>query len=241
MLPQQHALKVGGLTPFTTIDYPGKLAAVVFVQGCPWRCRYCHNPHLQSREQVHLAVQEWPTVREWLHGRRGLLDAVVFSGGEPTIDSGLAQAMDDVRRLGFAVGLHTAGMYPRRLRQILPLADWVGLDVKAPPTNFALQDSIVGVRGSAGAVSESLALVLAAGVDFECRTTAHPALLSDSDLLLLARELSAHGVQKYAVQMMREVSPREAMTLGPVPTGYPRAETVEVLNAMFRSFVLRRD
>lgn len=123
------ALHVGGFVPFTSTDYPDALSAVVFCQGCPWRCGYCHNPHLiPARADVH---HDFDAILAWLASRRGLLDAVVFSGGEPTAQPGLVHAMQQVRRLGFLVGLHTSGAYPRRLADALPLTDWVGLDVKA--------------------------------------------------------------------------------------------------------------
>ncbi len=124
MTAARAALRVGGVQRFTSIDYPGALAAVVFVQGCPWRCVYCHNPQLQSRQVPQPApAPAWPDLLAWLGCRRGLLDAVVFSGGEPTADPALPQAVDEVRALGFRVGLHTAGMLPRRLRTLLPRLD----------------------------------------------------------------------------------------------------------------------
>src|SRR5450759_3498739 len=101
-------LKVGGVTAFSATDYPGKLAAVIFVQGCPWRCGYCHNPHLQTRTRT--SPTAWADVLLLLQRRVGLIDAVVFSGGEPTMDPALAEAMREVRALGFGVGLHSAGI-----------------------------------------------------------------------------------------------------------------------------------
>lgn len=232
------SLRVGGLTPFTSIDFPGKLAAVVFVQGCPWRCTYCHNPHLQARQSS--SVRDWSSVREWLSGRRGLIDAVVFSGGEPTIDPCLAQAMDDAKQLGFTIGLHTAGVHPRRLRQVLPLVDWVGFDVKAPLTRPEMQDAIVGVEGSSMAVERSLSIALASNVELECRTTAHPAFLSDSHLLQIGRELRLRGVRRYAVQVARPVKAGETpVDFGTAPGCYPSTETLGTLRGMFPSFIFR--
>lgn len=148
-------LRVGGLVPLTTIDYPGALAAVIFCQGCPWRCPYCHNPHLLPARGEHMIP--WPEVRRFLERRRGLLDGVVFSGGEPTVQPTLASALDQVRGLGFRTGLHTAGPYPQRLAALLPRLDWVALDVKAP---LARYDGLTGVPGSGRRLSRSLALVL---------------------------------------------------------------------------------
>ena len=122
-------LRVGGVEPFSSTDYPGALAAVVFCQGCPWRCGYCHNPHLIPARGDD--ERDFARILDWLASRRGLLDAVVFSGGEPTAQAGLPGAIDAVRAQGFAIGLHTSGAYPRRLAQVLPKVDWVGIDVKA--------------------------------------------------------------------------------------------------------------
>jgi anaerobic ribonucleoside-triphosphate reductase activating protein len=139
-----QVLRVGGLTRCSATDYPGKLAAVVYCQGCAWRCGYCHNPELQSARGAREIP--WADVVSFLERRRGLLDAVVFSGGEPTQQPGLAAAMRQVREMGFLVGLHTAGIVPWRLEKVLPLADWVAMDAKAP---FAEHERVTGVAGSA--------------------------------------------------------------------------------------------
>jgi pyruvate formate lyase activating enzyme len=192
------ALRVGGFVPFTSTDYPGALAAVVFCQGCPWRCRYCHNPHLIAARGDD--EREFPRIVEWLANRRGLLDAVVFSGGEPTAHAGIADAVASVRSLGFRVGLHTAGAYPRRLAGVLPLLDWVGLDVKAPGADYA---ALTGIEGSATAAFASLDLVMRCGVAHEVRTTVHPALTPPATLERLARELGDRGVTRWVLQRFR--------------------------------------
>ncbi|MFN3750831.1 MAG: anaerobic ribonucleoside-triphosphate reductase activating protein [Thiobacillus sp.] len=195
----KHApLRVGGLTPLSATDWPGQLAAVVWCQGCPWRCGYCHNPHLiparGDRET------RWDDVLDFLYRRRGLLDGVVFSGGEPTAQDALADAMRDVRGLGFSVGLHTGGAYPRRLAEVLPLVDWVGLDAKAPFADYA---RVTGVEGSGARALASLDILLAAGVPYEIRTTVHPALLPDADVVALARALADRGVTRQVLQPFR--------------------------------------
>ena len=149
-MAEAAALRVGGLAPLSATDFPGALAAVVFCQGCPWRCGYCHNPHLIERRGTRELA--WPAVLEFLERRRGLLDAVVFSGGEPTVQHALPGAMRAARALGFGIGLHTAGMAPRRLAAVLPLADWVGMDIKAPFDDYP---RITGVRGSGNALKNS--------------------------------------------------------------------------------------
>lgn len=194
------ALRIGGLQRFTSIDYPGALAAVVFVQGCAWRCVYCHNPQLQGRQPAP-GSPHWAEVHDWLRTRRGLLDAVVFSGGEPTLDPALPAALDAVRALGFRTGLHTAGMAPRRLQAVLPSLDWVGLDIKAPLHDGGAQhDRITGVHGAAGAVARSLALLLQSGVAVQLRTTVHPQWISAEELQTLRQELARGGAPDTVVQ-----------------------------------------
>ncbi|HDN27361.1 MAG TPA: anaerobic ribonucleoside-triphosphate reductase activating protein [Thioploca sp.] len=188
-------LSIGGLTPFTTIDFPKHLAAVIFCQGCAWRCRYCYNTHLlDSRAKPTLS---WDKVDAFLQRRLGLLDAVVFSGGEPTLQKGLLEAVQRVHNLGFKVGLHTAGMNSNMLANVLPYLDWVGFDIKAP---FARYATITGVSSSGKQPEKSARLVLESGVAYEFRTTVHPQLLNESDLLKLATSLADLGVQQYVLQ-----------------------------------------
>ena len=200
-------LEVGGLTRFSTVDWPGRLTATVFCQGCGWRCPYCHNPGLlafraSSTEAARAGVApgwNWPGVLVWLRGRRGLLDGVVFSGGEPTLQPGLVAAVRRVRELGFRVGLHTGGPVPGRLAEVLPWLDWVGFDFKAP---FANYPKVTG-RPAGEAAADSLGLLLASGVAFEVRTTWHPELLSAEDLATMADTLTAAGVSEWVVQRFR--------------------------------------
>jgi anaerobic ribonucleoside-triphosphate reductase activating protein len=191
-------LRVGGLVPFTATDYPGKLSAVVFCQGCPWRCGYCHNPHLIPRERA--TALDWTEVRAWLESRRGLLDAVVFSGGEPLAQPSLGDAIRQVRALGFAIGLHTGAAYPRRLAHALPLVDWVGLDIKAAWDDYA---SVTGAPNSGSMAWAGLDAVLRSGVRFEVRTTVHPLLTPAASLERIACELAARGVTHWILQRFR--------------------------------------
>lgn len=164
-------LEIGGLLPFTTIDYPGSLAAVLFCQGCPWMCGYCHNRHLIPK--VSGAAVPQLEIVALLRSRCGLLDAVVFSGGEPTMQAGLPDAIRAIRDMGFKVGLHTAGAYPDRLGECLPILDWVGMDLKAP---FDEYEQITGVLGSGDAARQSAELLRLSGIPHQFRTTLDPFL-----------------------------------------------------------------
>jgi pyruvate formate lyase activating enzyme len=195
--PAAH-LRIGGLTPLTTVDYPGELAAIVFCQGCPWRCRYCHNGHLLPARGGNLFA--WTEVRNFLERRVQLLDAVVFSGGEPTLQSALPAAMAEAKAIGYKVGLHTAGPYPERLCRALPYVDWVGLDIKALPADYP---AITGVPGSGKRAWDSLRLLLQSDISLEVRTTPMPGHHTDDQLTRLRAELSRTGVYHHVIQECR--------------------------------------
>jgi pyruvate formate lyase activating enzyme len=248
-------LQVGGLTPLTSIDYPGELATVVFCQGCPWRCGYCHNPDLLAPRSQH--PLPWPQVMDFLRRRQGLLDAVVFSGGEPTLQWALGEAMDEVRSLGFRIGLHTAGIYPRRLSALLPRLDWVGLDIKALPEDYR---ALTGAPDAGERAWRSLHLLLASGIPLEVRTTlvppgetfreGHSNPGDDGDghfhfqVTTLMYRLATAGVQHYALQIIRDRSGPLGTPLTrraiPVPPADFQARTYAHLGqTLFPHFELR--
>jgi pyruvate formate lyase activating enzyme len=191
-------ISVGGVTRLTATDYPGKLAAVVFLQGCPWRCGYCHNPHLLDRNEAPRIA--WADVLEFLSKRRGLLDGVVLSGGEPTQQNSLREAVLEIRQMGFQVGLHTGGAYPDRLERLLPVLDWVGMDFKIC---FDQYPSITRVPGSGDRARESAQLLIASGISHEFRTTLHPWHHTEEVILCGAEELSSLGAKTYFLQEFR--------------------------------------
>lgn len=226
------APKIGGLVPFSSCDYPGELACVVFLAGCPWRCGYCHNPHLQAREQV-AAAPQWDEILIWLKTRRGLLDAVVFSGGEALTEPQLPEMMRATKALGFKIGLHTGGSYPKRLQECLPSLDWVGFDIKS---DFMLYENITAVAGSGAVASASLKLLLASSVQLECRTTIHPGLHSEEQLLSLAEVLKTAGVKHYVLQSFRPQGCHNEELVATARPNYPQAATLQTIGQQFQSF-----
>lgn len=203
-------LRVGGLEPYSTCDFPGNLASVVFLQGCSWRCRYCHNPELRSVANGN--TSPWESVVGFLKTRVGLLDAVVFSGGEPLMQSALPDAIEEVRALGFRIGLHTSGAAPERFEVVLPLVDWVGFDVKAP---FEEYERITGTPDSGRKARESLTMLIASAVPYQVRTTVHPKLLDDAAVARIDAELAGMGIGPTKVQAFRALGCIDAELLGP--------------------------
>lgn len=195
---ESNRLLVGGIVSLTTVDYPDHLAAVVFLQGCPWRCVYCHNPHLQTISQEESLP--WEDVLNLLDTRRGFIEAVVFSGGEPLFQGALLPAIADVKQLGFKIGLHTAGTYPDRFATVVPFLDWVGFDVKQTFNDYQL---ITNIFGSGEKALESLQILLASNVDYEVRMTLHESIEKETVVEVL-KELCQMGVRKMVLQKCRD-------------------------------------
>jgi len=196
-------LRVGGFQPFTSLDFPGHLSAVVFCQGCPLSCVYCHNQDLLPVASE--GQYSWQYILAHLESRKGLLDAVVFSGGEPLMQAALEPVIRQVRSLGYKIGLHTAGTAPSRLHRLLPYLDWVGLDIKAMPQGYA---SLTGVANAGSKAWQSLDILVGSDVDFEVRTTIWPetfeAGLNAGDITELAKRLRIAGVKSFALQEARD-------------------------------------
>jgi len=228
-------LVIGGMAAFSTVDYPQHLAATLFLQGCPWRCHYCHNPHLIPLQAGDEKIA-WQRVHQHLKRRQGLLDAVVFSGGEPTIQKALLPALQQNRAMDFRNGLHTGAPHLKLLEPLLPWLDWVGLDIKALPADY----EIITTNRHGG--PESWAAIEAlknAGVDFECRMTWHGALQSPDQVISVGERLADRGVGRFAVQIARS----DQMLNDSIGPGYPGAEgkqrVLELLTPFFETLDIR--
>lgn len=229
-------LLVGGVETFSAVDFPGKLAAVVFLQGCPWRCPFCYNTDLQPVGKATDFI--WDKFLEFLTSRQGKLDAVVFSGGEPLVQDSLREAMRQVRELGFQIGLHTGGYRPKKLAEVLPLVDWIGFDIKAPLEEKRYAE--VTKTNHLQEVLQSLDMILASGIDFECRTTCDPRLLACADLRQMAEALHTRGVRKYFLQKYRPVPSDTQTTDSDCENLLSDRQLLEYLQAHFEEFEVRK-
>ena len=203
-------LQIAGLTPMSSVDWPGKFVATVFAQGCPWACPYCHNQAIIDPKIP--GVVSWERVEELLGRRRGLLDGVVFSGGEATRQLAVLPAMSRVRELGFEVGLHTAGPYPARLHEILRtgLVDWVGIDIKAMPGPH--YEAVAGRPNAGPKAWESVGEVLDSGVSYEVRLTVYPDGPRDGyEVASCVKDL---GATHFALQQARALGTAQGFNAG---------------------------
>jgi pyruvate formate lyase activating enzyme len=171
---------IGGLLKFSLIDYPGKVAAVIFTQGCNYRCPFCHNPELVLPELFTPAMNV-DEVMAFLEQRRGQLQGVVITGGEPTLHPDLKEFIRAIKAKGFLVKLDTNGSRIDVLRDILSekLVDLVAMDIKSSLEGYCKAS---GVAADLESVKASIALIKASGVDYIFRTTALKGFVSADDV-----------------------------------------------------------
>ncbi len=198
-------MRIAAIHKCSLVDYPGRLAAVVFTPGCNLRCGYCHNRSLidQAATQEFIEPAE---VLDLLMRRRGLLDGLVITGGEPTLQDGLAEFCEQVHAAGLLVKLDTNGTRPSVLEELIGahLVDFVAMDVKGP---IALYDEVCGCTVDTEAIARSIRLLLLEQVEYEFRTTFAPPL-STADVLAIA--VQVRGARRYVLQQYRQMSPGSA-------------------------------
>ena len=192
-------MRIGGLQKFSLIDYPGKVACIIFTQGCNFRCGYCHNPGLVIPEQFCPTVPE-EQVFEFLRSRRDYLPGVVVSGGEPTIQGDLVAFLDKIKRLGYLIKLDTNGSQPYRLKLLihLKLVDYIAMDVKAPLERY---EETIGASIDVEKIKESIDLIIHSGIQYEFRTTIAKFFCSYDDLCKIHRMI--HRAKRYRLQNAR--------------------------------------
>lgn len=188
------SFKIAGLQKTTFIDFPEKIACIVFTQGCNFRCGYCHNPELFENKEPVLSV---PAFFDFLNKRKGKLDGVVITGGEPTLHKELKDFIKQIKDLGFLVKLDTNGTNPNTLEKLFSenLLDYVAMDIKAPLDKYK---SIVNVDVDEKIIQKSLDLIMNSGVDYEFRTTVLKSQLSIKDFEEICKTIK--GAEKYYLQ-----------------------------------------
>ncbi len=185
---------IGGFQKFSLIDYPGKICAIIFTQGCNFRCPYCHNPELVNVTEKPLDVWE---ILSFLETRKGKLDAVEITGGEPTLHKDLIDFIRKIKDMGFLLKLDSNGTNPNVLRALLNegLVDYIAMDVKAPLEKYK---DVVRANVDISKIKESIDLIKNNAPDYEFRTTIVKSLLSKGDIEEIAKTIE--GSKIYVLQ-----------------------------------------
>lgn len=191
---------ISGLQKLTLLDYPGRVACTVFTGGCNFRCPFCHNAPLVLPERLVRDSSE-EAVLAFLNKRRGVLDGVAVTGGEPLLHKDIGAFLEKVKALGFAVKLDTNGSFPDRLRALVRagLVDRVAMDVKNSP---ALYEKTAGAAVDMAAIACSRDFLLSGAVDYEFRTTVVKGLHTKESLMDAARWI--RGAKEYYLQQFKD-------------------------------------
>lgn len=230
---------IGDVEKFSIVDYPEHMAAVIFMQGCPWRCPFCYNTSLQKIGAEPESSWTFEKLLALLERRKGVLDAVVFSGGEPLVQDGLGKAMDAFKALGYKVGLHTGGYRPEALARIVEKIDWAGLDIKAP-LEAEKYKAATGGFSLIENVRKSLEILLESGRHFECRTTCDPRILTVDDIYKIAGDLKTAGVKEYYIQKYRPIPTDKTTTEEQCLALIENKDMITYLQKSFAKFEVRK-
>jgi pyruvate formate lyase activating enzyme len=190
---------IRGLQKLTLIDYPGKLAATVFLSGCNFRCPWCYSSELVLPEKI----KEQPKISEkelldFLKEKQNLIEGVVICGGEPTMQKELASFIKKIKKFGYSVKLDTNGSNPKMIKNLKNLIDYVAMDIKLPKERYKELFSKVED------IEKSVELLKDSGIDFEFRTTVVPKIHSKKDFLQIAKWIGGDNIKYYLQQFRPE-------------------------------------
>jgi len=187
---------IGGVQKLSLVDYPGHTAAAMFTLGCNMRCGYCHNPELVLPEQL-LDPIPLDDIFDWLETRRGKIEAVVVSGGEPTIHEDLPKLFGALKNMGFLTKLDSNGTHPDMLAEMIDrkIVDFIAMDIKGPIEKYT---DIAARPIDIEAIQKSIKMIISSGIDHEFRTTIVKGQLEVKDFEAIGKIVK--GAKRYALQ-----------------------------------------
>ncbi|MBF0503571.1 MAG: anaerobic ribonucleoside-triphosphate reductase activating protein [Candidatus Omnitrophica bacterium] len=225
-------MRIGGFQKLTLVDFPGKVAATVFTQGCHFRCGFCHNPELVLPERFGdlLTPEE---ILSYLQHHRGKLEGVVLTGGEPTIQEGLSDFIVQIRAMGFAVKLDTNGSQPQVLAALIAshLIDYIAMDIK---TSVGKYRGLTSMTCPIDKIIESINLIIDSGIPYQFRTTLVKEFCTTEDLTDIQHLLKK--ANHYVLQTFVP-SPKMVDSRFNQQTQYTFAE-IELLKARFQKTLI---
>ncbi len=217
-------MKISGLIKTTLLDFPGKVACTVFTYGCNFRCEFCHNARLVTKESSDNISEE--EFFSFLSKREGILDGVCITGGEPTLQKDLGDFIRKIKEMGFIVKLDTNGYSPEILEKLLKenLLDYVAMDIKASPENYT---RVCGVNIDIEKIKKSVSIIKESGIDYEFRTTCVKEYHTEKDFQEIAEWLE--GDSKYFLQQFTD----SGNLIGEGLTAFSKQEMTDFKEMMF--------
>ena len=193
-------MRLGGFQKLTLIDFPGTIAATVFTVGCGFRCPFCHNPELVLPEKFPPQNEMEKEFFEHLEKRKGKLEGVCITGGEPTIQIDIIEFIEKIKKMGFKVKLDSNGTRPDVLAEIIKrnMVDYIAMDIKNSQENY---DVAIGMHIDIEEIEKSVKMIMASGIDYEFRTTVVPGIHVEQDFIEIAKWIK--GAHTYFLQEYR--------------------------------------
>lgn len=216
---------IGGLQRFSLIDYPGKVSAIIFTKGCNFRCPYCHNPELVVSDEKDLIKEDY--ILSFLRERRGKLDGVVLTGGEPTLQSDLIDFLKEIKDLGFLIKLDTNGSNPEIIEKLLEekILDYIAMDIKA---NLEKYNGVTHSNIDIGKIKKSVEIIMHSGIDYEFRTTMVKSQLTKEDILKIGELI--RSAKLYVLQGFKATKTLDSSFLK--EASYTREELEEIASSL---------
>ena len=224
-------MRIGSLQRFSLIDYPGRICVVVFTQGCNFRCHYCHNPELVVEELFQEPLSE-KAVFSFLEKRKGMLEAVTITGGEPTLQRDLIGFLEKTRQLGYLVKLDTNGSRPEMVKRVIEskLIDYIAMDVKAPEGKYR---EVANSYVNTDKIKQSIKLIIDSKLNYEFRTTVVRSQLNERDIMEIGEMIQ--NAKRYVLQ---KFVPSKTLDRGFRSLATYSAEEFEHLRESLKSYVV---
>ena len=194
-------MKIGGFKKTSLLDYPDKISAIVWTVGCNFHCPFCYNKDLVEGKVDLISENE---ILSFLEKRKGMLEGLVISGGEPLMQKDIARFCEKVKKTGYLVKIDTNGTYPKKLKELVDkkLVDYISMDIKAPKEKY---DTLSGVKTNIKKIEESIEIIQKSGIDYEFKTTFVPNLLTKEDIMQIAKWLK--NSKKFYLQQFKNDTP----------------------------------
>lgn len=194
-------MKISGFQKFSLNDYPGKIAAIIFTQGCNFACFYCHNSELIPMESNSKEYHDSNEILKFLETRKGKLEAVSITGGEPLLQEDLEDFISEIRKMGFLIKLDSNGGMPERLEKLIKSGniDYIAMDIKAPLSNY---EKVIQRKINLENITKSIKIIIESGLEYEFRTTYPDFLVNEEDIMGIVKLIK--GAKRYYLQKISE-------------------------------------
>jgi len=196
-------MKIGGLQKISLIDYPGKISCVIFLSGCNFDCPYCHNPELAKGRSLSPGYLSEDLIFDFLGSRKGFLDGVVISGGEPTLQKGLISFCEKIRLIGYPIKLDTNGSRPEVIKKLIDedLINYIAMDIKTDSSRYT---TLIKDNTTIDDIFLSVRIIRESNIDYEFRTTCIKSLVNERVLKNIGNKIK--GSRFYALQQFSKTN-----------------------------------